>query len=346
MKTSEEVSEMKIGVIGGGSWGTALAQLVASKGNDVCMWCYESELISAINEQHENTLYLKGIPLSKNLRATNDIEEAIFEKELILSVPPSHVVRSVLSPIAHKLPDAVPIVSATKGIENETLMLVADMLEDILPAKHHPYLSYLSGPSFAREVATYKPTAVTIASYNFKLASHVQQVFSTERFRCYTTQDVPGVEIGGAVKNVIAIAAGAISSMGLGHNAMAGTITRGLGEITRLGIRLGANPLTLSGLAGMGDLVLTCTGSLSRNRMVGEKLGQGMTMQQILDEMKMVAEGVKTSRSVKHLADKLGVEAPICEQVYLAVHEGKDAMAAVNELMTRDLKHELSGLYA
>lgn len=336
---------MKIGVIGGGSWGTALAQLLATKGNDVVMWCYEPELIDAINSQHENTLYLAGIPLSANLRATNDLEEAVRGKELILSVPPSHVVRPVLSQIAHILPEATPIVSATKGIENETLMLVADMLEDILPAKHHPYLSYLSGPSFAREVATHKPTAVTIASYNHKLAQHVQHVFSTERFRCYSTQDVPGVEIGGAVKNVIAIAAGASSAMDLGHNALAGMITRGLGEITRLGVRLGANPLTLAGLAGMGDLVLTCTGSLSRNRTVGEKLGQGKTMQQILDEMNMVAEGVKTSRSVYNLARKMGVDMPICEQVYLCVHEGKNTQQAVHELMTRDLKHELTGLY-
>jgi glycerol-3-phosphate dehydrogenase (NAD(P)+) len=336
---------MKIGVIGGGSWGTALAQLLATKGYDVTVWCYEPELVEAINASHENVLYLPGIPLAPRLKATNDLEYVVYRRDLILSVPPSHVVRPVLSQIANLLPDATPIVSATKGIENETLMLVSDMLEDILPAKHHPYLSYLSGPSFAREVATLKPTAVTVASYNHKLAQHVQQVFSTERFRCYTTQDVPGVEIGGAVKNVIAIAAGAASAMELGHNALAGMITRGLGEITRLGVRLGANPLTLAGLAGMGDLVLTCTGSLSRNRTVGEKMGQGKSMKEILDEMKMVAEGVKTSRSVYNLAKKMGVDAPICEQVYLCVHEDKNTQQAVHELMTRDLKHELSGLY-
>jgi len=198
---------------------------------------------------------------------------------------------------------------------------------------------------FAREVAKQNPTAVTIASYNQKLAQHVQQVFSTNRFRCYTTQDVRGVEIGGAVKNVIAIASGAVSAMDLGHNSTAGMITRGLHEITKLGIRLGANPLTLSGLAGMGDLVLTCTGGLSRNRSVGYKLGQGKTLQEILDEMKMVAEGVKTSKSVYELSNQLGVELPLCDEVYQVVHQNKPAMQAVDSIMTRALKPELMGLY-
>lgn len=334
-----------IGVIGGGSWGTALAKLLADQGFEVLIWCHEPELVEAINTQHENTMYLPGFTLPGTLRATNDPEEAVSHQELILSVPPSHVLRQVLAPIAHKIPDCTPIVSATKGIENETLMLVSDIMEDVLPARLHPYLAYLSGPSFAREVAGRKPTAVTIASYNHKLARHVQEVFSTDRFRAYTTSDVPGVEIGGAVKNVIAIAAGAVSSMDLGHNALAGMITRGLNEITRVGVKLGANPLTLSGLAGMGDLVLTCTGGLSRNRMVGEKLGRGMTLQQILDEMNMVAEGVKTSLSVYNLSVKLGVEMPISHQVYEVIYKDKPTPKAVEDLMARDLKPELSGLY-
>jgi len=336
---------LKIGVIGAGSWGTALAKLLADNGHDVQIWAYEPELVKEINSKHENTLYLPGFQLPSNLRASGDIHECVKDKELILSVPPSHVVRRVISEIKDEIPVGVPIVSASKGIENESLMLVSDILEDVLPIHCHPYLCYLSGPSFAKEVAGQKPTAVTVASYNHKLAEHVQKVFSSEVFRVYTSSDVPGVEIGGAVKNVIAIASGAITAMDLGHNASSGMITRGLNEMTRLAVRLGANPLTLSGLAGMGDLVLTCTGGLSRNRTLGFKLGQGMTIQEILGDMNMVAEGVKTSESVYHLAKKLNVEMPICEQVYLVIHKGKDVREAVSDLLKRDLKRELAGLY-
>ncbi len=336
---------MKIGVIGGGSWGTALAKLLCDNGHDIKLWCYEQELVDDINTKHENTFYLAGHTLPNTLVATNDIEECITGQELILSVPPSHVLRRVISDVAHLFPQGVPIVSATKGIENETLMLVSDILEDVLPQHCQPYLCYLSGPSFAKEVVARKPTAVTVASYNHKLAAHVQRVFSNEMFRCYTSFDVPGVEVGGALKNVIAIASGAISAMELGHNASSGMITRGLNEITRLAVRLGANPLTLSGLAGMGDLVLTCTGGLSRNRTLGFKLGEGMTLQQILDDMNMVAEGVKTSQSVFDLSKKMGVEMPISEQVYYVIHEDKNVHTAVKDLLSRDLKREMAGLY-
>lgn len=336
---------MKIGVIGGGSWGTALAKLLADQGNDVLMWCHDLGLAEIINTQHENTMYLPGFTLSNNLKATDDLEAVVQGQDMIVSVPPSHVVRSVLSSVADKIDDCTPIISATKGIENDSLMLVSDILEDVLPQRLHPYLAYLSGPSFAREVAAHSPTAVTIASYNNKLAKHAQKAFSTDYFRAYTTHDVIGVEVGGAIKNVIAIASGAISAMELGHNATAGMITRGLNEITRLGVKLGANPLTLSGLAGMGDLVLTCTGGLSRNRRVGEKLGQGMTLAQILDDMNMVAEGVKTSESAYNLSKKLGLDMPITDQVYQVVHQNKPARDAVRDIMTRDLKPELLGLY-
>lgn len=336
---------MKIGVIGGGSWGTALAKLLVDNGHEITLWCYEEELVETINETGINDMYLPGYSLGDNLTATNDIHACVADKELILSVPPSHVVRRVVSQVADSIPVGVPIVSATKGIENGTLMLVSDILEDILPQRCHPYLCYLSGPSFAKEVAARKPTAVTVASYNHKLAVQVQEVFSSDVFRCYTSFDVVGVEVGGALKNVIAIASGAISAMDLGLNASAGMITRGLNEITRLAVRLGANPLTLSGLAGMGDLVLTCTGGLSRNRSLGQKLGQGMSLQQILDDMNMVAEGVKTSKSVYDLAQKLDVEMPISEQVYKVIHEDKNAQLAVRDLLQRDLKREMAGLY-
>ncbi|TXD36626.1 NAD(P)-dependent glycerol-3-phosphate dehydrogenase [Lujinxingia vulgaris] len=334
---------MKIGVIGGGSWGTALARLLADQGHQVMMWVHEPTLSASINETHQNAVYLEGIDLPENLRATNDMEEAVSGKEMIVSVPPSHVLREVMTQAAPFLPDGIPIVSATKGIENDSLMLVSEILEDVLAPRFHPFLCYLSGPSFAREVATCKPTAVTIASYNHRLAVKVQQVFSTTYFRAYTSNDVVGVEIGGALKNVIAIASGAVSGMELGLNASAGMITRGLNEITRLGVRMGANPLTLTGLAGMGDLVLTCTGGLSRNRTVGFKLGQGMTIDAILSEMNMVAEGIKTSRSVHNLAAKIGVEMPISEQVYQVIYEGKDTRQAVSDLMSRPLKAELGG---
>jgi len=337
---------MQIGVIGGGSWGTALAKLLADKpGNEVTLWCYEPELVRTINDRHENTMYLPGAELPPTLTATNDLTECVSGREMIVSVPPSHVLRSVMEQLADDMPTGVPIVSATKGIENDTLMLVSDILEDVLPVACHPFLCYLSGPSFAREVAASKPTAVTVASYNHKLAEHVQRTFSTDVFRAYTTYDVIGVEVGGAVKNVIAIAAGAIGAMELGHNSMAGMITRGLAEITRLAVRLGANPLTLSGLAGMGDLVLTCTGGLSRNRTLGFKLGQGKKLDEVLAEMKMVAEGVKTSRSVQQLAEKLDVEMPISQQVHKVIYEGKDARQAVKDIMARELKREMSGFY-
>jgi len=336
---------MEIGVIGGGSWGTAQAKLLAENGHDVQIWCFEEWLPEVINEAHENTEYLEGWELPERVVATNDLSATVTDKEALISVPPSQFVRDVLEEVADEIPSGVPIVSATKGIENETLMLVSDILEDVLPPRVHPYLAYLSGPSFAVEVADQQPTAVTVASYNQKLATEVQELYSNPYFRCYTSTDVRGVEVGGAVKNVIAIAAGAIKGMGLGQNPLAGMITRGLHEISRLATSLGANPLTLKGLAGMGDLVLTCQSDLSRNQTVGRKLGQGMSLEEILEDMNMVAEGVRTSISVHELAEREGVEMPISEQVYCVLHEDKSAAAAMRDLMDRDLKPEMRGYY-
>jgi glycerol-3-phosphate dehydrogenase (NAD(P)+) len=336
---------MDIGVIGGGSWGTAQAKLLAENGHDVTIWCHEEWLTEIINKEHENTEFLPGYQLPESIVATHDLEATVSGREMILSVPPSHVVREVLSQVADAFPTGVPIVSATKGIENDTKMLISDILEEVLPDRCHPYLAYLSGPSFAVEVADRTPTAVTIASYNPNLAARVQEIFSNEYFRCYTSNDVTGVEVGGAVKNVLAIAAGAVEGMGLGHNARAGVITRGLHEISRLAVSLGANPLTLKGLSGMGDLVLTCTSGLSRNQTVGRKLGQGMSLEEILDDMTMVAEGVKTSKSVYELSRDRDVEMPICHEVYRVLHEGKSARQAVDDLMSRDLKPEIQGYY-
>lgn len=331
---------MKIGVIGGGSWGTALAKLVADQGHETVIWCHGERTAREINEEHENKVYLGGIGLPGNLRATTDMAEALQEAQFIMEVVPSHVLREVMERAREHIPVGVPILSATKGIEQDSLMLMSDVLEDVLPVHCHPYLAYLGGPSFAREVATEQPTAVTVAAHSEKLAQIVQEIVNAPYFRVYTTIDVVGVEMGGALKNVIAIAAGAADGMGLGTNARAGMVTRGLGEISRIASRRGANPLTLSGLSGMGDLVLTCYGNLSRNRTVGYKLGAGQTLQQILDEMQMVAEGVKTARSAYHLAQKLGVEMPITEQVYRVLYEDKPVRQAVSDLLARDLKRE------
>jgi glycerol-3-phosphate dehydrogenase (NAD(P)+) len=336
---------MRIGVIGAGSWGTALGKLLGDEGNRVDLWCYEAHVVETINTEHINQTYLPGFNLAPEIRATQDIVECVTDKEMVVSVVPSHVLRSVMKDVADHIPVGVPIVSATKGIENETLMMVSEILEDVLPIHCHPYLTYLSGPSFAKEVADQKPTAVTVASYNHRLAEMVQQVFSTSRFRVYTSHDVVGVEIGGAVKNVIAIASGAASSMGFGYNGSAAIITRGLAEVTRLAVRLGGNPLTLQGLSGMGDLVLTCTGGLSRNRTLGYKLGEGILIEDILSETSMIAEGVKTSKSLYDLADRLGVDMPISEQVYCVVHQRKDPRQAVEDLLSRTLKREMVGYY-
>ncbi len=331
----------KIGVLGAGSWGTALAKLLAEKGYQVQMWAYEPEVVASINARHTNDVYLPGFELPKNLTAVSTVEEAVTGKDMILSVSPSHVLRQVLLQARDHIPVGVPIVSASKGIENDTLYLVSEIMEEVLPIRCHPYLAYLSGPSFAREVADHLPTLVVIASYSQQLAVKIQRTFITPYFRCYTSHDVIGVECGGAMKNVIAIASGAVSGMGFQHNSTAAIITRGLNEITRLAVRKGANPLTLSGLAGMGDLVLTCTGGLSRNRSVGFKMGQGRSLEEILDEMNMVAEGVRTSRSVYHLAQRLQAEIPICEQVYRVLHEGIPVHEAIQSLMSRDPKPEM-----
>lgn len=337
---------MKIGVIGAGSWGTALALLLADKGYEVEIWAYEKECVDAINKERENSLFLPDIPIEPKhqLRATNDLQEVCAKKELIVSVTPSHVTRAVMSQAAEFLPDSVPIVNATKGIENDSLATISEVLVEVLPIRCHPYLAYLSGPTFARELATREPSAAVVASFSERLAMQVQHIFSHDYFRTYRSNDVIGVEMGGSIKNVIAIAVGAAAGMGFGNNTRAALITRGLAEISRMAVTRGANPLTLAGLAGMGDLVLTCNGDLSRNRRVGYELGQGRSLSEILREMKMVAEGVKTANSVHDLADKLETEMPICEQVYLALYEDKTAKNAVIDLMARELKRESFGI--
>jgi glycerol-3-phosphate dehydrogenase (NAD(P)+) len=334
---------MRSCVIGSGSFGTALANTLAVNCEEVRLWGRDAALAEAINTRHENPTYLPGIPLSPRVRATVQLQEALEGAELVILATPSHATRDIVSRATAHLPRHVPLLTVAKGIENETLQTMTELLEDCLPEEFHPYIAVLSGPSFAKELALRSPTVVTIASHWEKVAARCQKVLQTETFRSYTSNDVVGVQYGGALKNVIAIAAGIADGLGMGHNARAAIITRGLAEITRLAVRKGGNPLTLSGLSGMGDLVLTCTGELSRNRRVGMELGKGRQLSEVLAEMKQVAEGVKTSKSARDLALKTGVELPICEQVYAIAYEGKSAKAAVVELMTRQPKSELSG---
>jgi glycerol-3-phosphate dehydrogenase (NAD(P)+) len=333
---------MKACVIGAGSFGTAIASVLASKSHQVFLWGRDAALVSALNERHENPTYLPGIPLPAQVSATTQLEEALHGAELVVSATPSHATRTVMAQALRWLPPQAPVVTVSKGIENETLLTMTEVLEQALPEDHHPYIAVLSGPSFAKEMVQRLPTVVTIASRWEKVALRCQQAFNTETFRAYTSTDVAGVQLGGALKNVIAIAAGIADGLGFGHNARAAIITRGLAEITRMAVRLGANPLTLAGLSGMGDLVLTCTGDLSRNRRVGIELGKGRALSEILGEMKQVAEGIKTAKSARDLSIKTGVEMPICDQVYAIAYEGKNPKAAVIELMTRQPKSELT----
>lgn len=331
---------MRIGVIGAGSWGTALADLLARNRHQVTLWAYEADLVERMRSGFENDLYLPGIELSPELQFTARSEEAVGAADLVVLVPPSQVLRQVFGSLLSSLTGEALLVSAAKGVENQTLMLMSEVIEAVGPAGVLQRSAFLSGPSFAREVARQIPTAVAVASDNPVVAGRVQEVFSNDSFRVYTNDDVVGTELGGALKNVIALAAGVSDGLGFGNNARAALITRGLVEITRLGVAKGGKPATFAGLAGMGDLVLTCTGELSRNRTVGLELGRGRRLQEILDGMQMVAEGVKTTLSAWQLAEKLGIEAPIIEQMYQILYQDKPARQAVIDLLQRDLKPE------
>ncbi len=332
---------MKIGVIGAGAWGTALANLLANKELNVALWAFEQEVCADILEGRENKIFLPGAPLSSNIHPSNDLDEVAADKDMLLLVVPSHVFRSVAVKMVHHPTERTMIVTASKGIENETHLTMSGILQQLLPPRLKTRIAALSGPSFAKEVVKKIPTAVTVAAFDPEVAGAVQSIFATPYFRVYTSRDVIGVELGGALKNVMAIAAGISDGLGLGYNTRAALITRGLTEIQRLGIRLGADPKTFMGLAGMGDLVLTCTGDLSRNWTLGHKVGQGMKLEAILSDMRTVAEGVKTTKSVYNMSQKLGVEIPIAEQVYRMLYEDLDPKEALQSLMSRHLRHEL-----
>jgi len=326
-----------VAVLGAGGWGTTLANLLAGKGETVRLWAFEPEVVDAINRTHENPLFLPGVRLGAGVRAVGDPCEAVADARVIVSAPPSHVTRAVVDRVRNAVAPDVLVVSATKGIENDTLYLMSQVFAERLPRAR---FAALSGPSFAIEVCQGQPTAVVAAARDEASALEAQQLFATPTFRVYSGRDVIGVELAGALKNVIAIAAGILEGLGLGHNPRAALITRGLAEITRLGLAMGADPLTFAGLAGMGDLVLTTTGSLSRNRALGVALAQGQTLEEYRAAHRSVAEGANTSRAGAALGARMGVELPIIQKVYEVLFSGKPARDAVPELMERELKAE------
>jgi glycerol-3-phosphate dehydrogenase (NAD(P)+) len=332
---------MRTTVLGAGSWGTALASLLGNKGYTVTTWDKDAGVLEDIARNHRNERYLPGIPLSTNLHAASEITKALEGSELVVLAVPSHAIRPVVIEMKRHVHAGTPIVCVAKGIEQETLMTMSEVLEDVLPVPLHPYIAVLSGPSFAKEVAKGLPTAVTVAARWERVARQVQDAFHCKTFRPYTSGDVVGCEIGGCVKNVVAIAAGISDGCGFGVNAMAALVTRGLAEISRLAVKKGANPLTLSGLAGLGDLVLTCSSDLSRNRTVGRGLAAGKKLDDIQKELGQVAEGVRNARSSRDLAHRLGVEMPITETVYRIINEGLDPREAVTQLMMRETKAEV-----
>ncbi len=331
---------INVAVLGAGAWGTALAKLLADKQHPTRIWSHRPELVTQINEGRVNARYLPSAELPPNLVASADLEETLRGADLVVTVVPSHALRGVMREARPFMPSSALICSATKGIENESLALMSEVLLQELGHATQPRLTYLSGPSFAKEVAQRQPTVVVVAGTSESETEAVQRAFATDRFRVYSSSDVIGVEIGGALKNVIAIAAGAGDGLGFGHNSRAALITRGLSEIGKLAARRGANPLTVAGLSGMGDLVLTCTGELSRNRTVGYEMGKGRSLEDVLATLGHVAEGVKTAKSAYDLGIKLDVDMPITQEVYHVLYEQKSPRQAVADLMTRALSRE------
>lgn len=330
----------RVGVIGGGSWGTALANLIAGNGHEVRFWIRDPVLARTVERERRNPIYLPGIRVSDQVEPGSDLEAAVAGSEVIVSAVPSHATREVMERAADSLDPEALVVSTSKGIENDTLARMTEVMAEVLPSGAEDRTAVLSGPSFAIEVARGYPTAVTAAAADLAVAEQARDVFANPRFRVYTSTDVIGVELGGAVKNIVAIAAGICDGLRYGHNARAALITRGIAEIARLGVALGGEPLTFMGLAGLGDLILTSTTDLSRNRTVGLRLGAGETLEEIQSDMRMVAEGVRTTRSVRDLARRHDVEMPITEEVHSMLYEAKDPRISVEDLMTREFKPE------
>jgi glycerol-3-phosphate dehydrogenase (NAD(P)+) len=340
MSSEDAANPVQCAVLGAGSFGTCLAILLAEKGYAVDLWARDPAVAEAINRHRRNPRYLTDHRLPETIRATSDLEAAISGKDVVVSVVPSHGVREVWERAAASVSPQTLIISGSKGIEVGTGLLTSQVLEETLPAPLGERVVVLSGPSFAREIAEKRPTGVAVACRDETYAIAAQSILSLPIFRCYSQTDTIGVELGGALKNVIAIAVGCLDGMELGLNARATLITRGLAEMTRLGTRLGANPVTFLGLSGVGDLVLTCTGDLSRNRSVGLAVGRGSPVAEVLGALDQVAEGVLTTRSAYELARKHDVDMPIVEETYRVLHEGKDPRVAMRDLMHRQLKSE------
>jgi glycerol-3-phosphate dehydrogenase (NAD(P)+) len=329
----------QVTVLGAGGWGTALAVHLARVGHDTRLWGRDAALVAEMNQRRANAVYLPDVRFPDSLRATSDLAEALRDTEFIVAAVPSHGTRAILKQAVPHVRAGATVVSAAKGLERDTLFRVSEVIEQELGRAVH--VAVLSGPSFAAELARELPTAVSVASRDDRIVTRVQEEFRAPYFRLYGTSDVAGVEIGGALKNVIAIAAGVVEGLGLGHNALAGLITRGLAEMSRLACAAGAQRETLAGLTGLGDLVLTCTGSLSRNRHVGIELARGRSVQDVLATMKMVAEGVRTADAALALAARHGIEMPIAAQVAELLAGRKDARTALDELMLRPQRAEV-----
>jgi glycerol-3-phosphate dehydrogenase (NAD(P)+) len=330
----------RVAVIGAGSWGTALGIISARRGHEVRLWSRNAEVVESINSQHVNAVYLPDAHVPEQVRATVKIEQALKLAELVILAAPSHAIRAILTRMAPLVDPDMIFVSATKGIEIESGKRISQIVADVLGEGYSARFVCLSGPSFAREVVAKHPTAVVAASLSGGLSRSVQAELSSENFRIYTNDDVVGTELGGSVKNVMAVAAWMVAGLGFGSNSIAALITRGLAEMTRLALKEGAKLETLMGLAGLGDLILTCTGDLSRNRFVGQELGRGRKLEDITACMKEVAEGVKTTQALKRLATRLGVEMPITSEVHAVLYEGETAQDAADKLMNRPLREE------
>jgi glycerol-3-phosphate dehydrogenase (NAD(P)+) len=335
--------ELKVAVVGAGSWGTAFACIPASNGIDTVVWARRQELADAISSRHECPDYLPGVSLPPTLEATHDLERALSGAQVVVMAIPSHAFRDVLRDVVSHVSTDASMLSLTKGLEQQTLKRMTEVMRQEIDLPPWAF-GTLTGPNLAREIAQGQPAAAVIGFEETDTAVKMQNAFMSPRFRVYTNEDVPGCELGGAIKNVIAIAAGIGDGMGFGDNSKATLITRGFAEMARLGTALGGKTLTFAGLAGMGDLIATCASPLSRNRHVGEQLGKGRTIEEIIAEMKMVAEGVKTSRVVVQLAERVGVSMPIAERVVKVVHEGMSPEEALLSLMTREAEPEFLGL--
>jgi len=329
-----------LAIIGGGSWGTALAVVLAPRFPRVRLWVYEADLAARMRETRENDVYLPGRRLPRHVEVVNELPAALETAEIVLSAIPSHLVRGLYQQMLPFLHESMVFVSATKGLENGTLLRMSEVIQEVLRERMAARVAVISGPTFALEVARFEPTALVVASTDGSLPETVQAAFSGPTFRLYANSDPICVEVGGSVKNVVAIGAGVLHGMGLGHNAMAALITRGLAEITRLAVAMGGMAQTMAGLAGLGDLVLTCSGDLSRNRMVGVELAHGRKLEEIVSSMKMVAEGIKTTNAVADLAKRHSVEMPICEQMLQMLQFGISPREAIQRLMERSLKGE------